>query len=308
MALGRTRSAAARLYSAAVSLAARTPLPPPPTDAAEAERRLRDVLRPLGGGVVTLSGGVDSALVLTVAAQEWPKGRCVAVTNRSDSLADRELEDCRAQVAAAGAEHVLLPGHELDVDAFRRNAPDRCFHCKDTLYAGALEVARARGLAWVVDGTNADDLGDHRPGLAAVERHGVRSPLLEAGLRKPWVRAVAKALGLPWWDKPADACLSSRFPYGTEITREGLARVAAAERVVKDLGFRVVRVRVHDPIARVEVPVEDVPALLSPGLRERVVEGIKALGFTYVTLDLEGFRSGSMNEPLRAPARSAEPR
>lgn len=279
--------------------------PPPPTDVVEAERRVRGVLRSLGSGVVALSGGTDSALLLSLAAAEWGPARCVAVTSRSDSLAPRELEDARAQAAAANVEHVVLEGHEVDLEAFRRNAPDRCFHCKDTLYAAARSVAAARGHAWVVDGTNADDLGDHRPGLAAADRHGVRSPLLEAGLGKPWVRAVAKARGLPSWDKPAESCLSSRFPYGTEITREGLVRVGDAERVLKDLGFRVVRVRIHEPIARIEVPLSDVPALLAPGIRDRILAGLKALGFTYVALDLEGFRSGSMNEPLRAPTAGA---
>lgn len=275
--------------------------PPPPADAREARARLTDVVRALGGGVVALSGGTDSALVLAVAAAAWPRARCVAVTSRSDSLAPRELEDARAQAAAAGVEHVVLRGHEIDLEAFRRNAPDRCFHCKDTLYAAARAEADRRGLPWVVDGANADDVGDHRPGLAARDRHRVRSPLLEAGLTKPWVRAVAHDLGLPWWDKPAESCLSSRFPYGTEITVAGLARVRDAEEVVRSLGFRVVRVRDHDPVARIEVPPADLPALLAPGLRGRVVEGLKALGFVYVTVDVEGFRSGSMNEPLRPP-------
>ena len=265
----------------------------------EAERRVREALRGLGGGVVALSGGGDSALVLALAAKEWARDRCVAVTSRSESLADGELADARAQAAAAGVEHVVLAGTEVELDAFRRNAPDRCFHCKDTLYAAARDVASARRLPAVVDGTNADDLGDHRPGLAAAERHGVRSPLVEAGLTKPWVRALARALGLPTWDKPSESCLSSRFPYGTEITGAALSRVGAAERVLKDLGFRSVRVRVHDPIARIEVPAGELGALLAPGVRERVTSGLKALGFTYVALDLEGFRSGSMNEPLR---------
>lgn len=273
--------------------------PAPPADVGEAERRAREVVRSLGGGVVTLSGGTDSALVLALAAQEWPTGRCVAVTSRSESIVAGDLTDARSQAAGAGVPHVVFEGHEVDLEAFRNNAPDRCFHCKDTLYGAARRVAEERGLPWVVDGTNADDLSDHRPGLAAGQRHGVRSPLLEAGLTKPWVRALSKALGLPTWDKPAESCLSSRFPYGTHITREGLRRVADAEEVVKALGFRVVRVRVHDPVARVEVPLEDLPALLAPGIRERVVEGLKAQGFTYVALDLEGFRSGSLNEGLR---------
>jgi uncharacterized protein len=269
-------------------------VPPPPGDVAEAEQRARAAVRGLGGGVVALSGGTDSALVLALCAQEWPSGRCVAVTSRSESLAAAELADARTQAAAAGVEHVVLAGGELDLEAFRRNAPDRCFHCKDSLYAAARALAAERGLPWVVDGTNADDLDDHRPGLAAAERHVVRSPLLEAGLRKPWVRAVSRALGLSTWDKPSDACLSSRFPWGTEITTAGLSRVEAAERALKDLGFRVVRVRVHDPVARVEVPLEDVPALLAPGVRERVVSALRSQGFQFVTVDLEGFRSGSL--------------
>jgi uncharacterized protein len=272
----------------------------PPADVGEARRRAERAVAELeGGGVVALSGGTDSALVLALAARAWPEGRCVAVTSRSESLVPRELDDARAQAEAAGVPHVVLRGSEVDLDAFRRNTPDRCFHCKDSLYAAARALADERGLAWVLDGTNADDVSDHRPGIGAARRHGVRSPLLEAGLTKPWVRALARALDSPWWDKPSESCLSSRFPYGTEITREGLARVAAAEEVVKALGFRVVRVRVHDPVARVEVPPEDLPALLAPGLRERVVEGVKALGFAYVALDLEGYRSGSMDETLR---------
>lgn len=264
----------------------------------DAARRLRGAVARTGaaGAVVALSGGTDSALVLAVAAEVLGRSRCVALTSRSDSLASRELSDARAQAASAGVEHVVLAGREVDLEAFRRNERDRCFHCKDALYGAARAEAERRGLGGVLDGTNADDLGDHRPGLLASARHGVASPLLEAGLGKPWVRAVARALGSPWWDKPSESCLSSRFPYGTPITEAGLARVAAAEDVVRALGFRVVRVRVHDPIARVEVPLEDVPALLAAGLRERVVEGLKALGFVYVAIDAEGFRSGSMNE------------
>ena len=285
----------------------RAPTIAPPRDVREAAARARAAVGALGGGVVALSGGTDSALVLALAAAEWPTGRCVAVTSRSESLAPAELDDARAQAEAAGVPHVVLAGTEVDLDAFRRNAPDRCWHCKDSLYAAARTVAADRGLPWVVDGTNADDASDHRPGMAAAGTHGVRSPLLEAGISKAWVRAVSKALGLASWDKPSESCLSSRFPYGTEITKDGLHRVAAAERVVKDLGFRSVRVRVHDAVARIEVPAEDLPILLSPGIRERVIQGLKALGFVYVALDLEGFRSGSMNEPLRPGPRGELP-
>lgn len=281
------------------------PLPPPPLSLEEAEARARAVFRSIPGGVVALSGGTDSALVLALAASEWGRSRCVAVTSRSESLAAEELADAKAAAEREGVEHVVLPGSEVDVEAFRKNDWDRCRHCKDSLFEAAVRVAEERGLPCVVDGTNADDVGDFRPGLAAARARGVRSPLLEAGLSKPWVRALAKRLGLPTWDKPSESCLSSRFPYGTGITREGLARVEAAERVVKDLGFTVVRVRVHDPIARVEVPARDLPAALLPGVRDRIVSGLKALGFVYVALDLEGYRSGSMNEPLAPAARPA---
>jgi len=293
-------------------LDATSPASPPiprsaPSDVGEAGARVRAILAAMPGGVVALSGGSDSALLLALAAQTWGASRCVAVTSRSESLAPRELEDARAQARAAGVEHEVLSGTEVDLEAFRRNAPDRCLHCKDALFAAARAVAVRRGLDAVVDGTNADDVSDHRPGFAAGLRHGVRSPLLEAGLSKPWVRALAKSLGLPTWDKPAESCLSSRFPYGTAITKAGLDRVRLAEDVLRALGFRTVRVRVHDPVARIEVPLAELSALLAPGVRDRIVEGLRALGFGYVALDLEGFRSGSMNEGLRPGPRGELP-
>jgi uncharacterized protein len=251
------------------------------------------------GAVVALSGGCDSALLLDLVVEAWGPSRCLAVTSRSESLPAAELEAASAQAAAAGVEHVLLAGSELDVEAFRRNGPDRCFHCKDVLYGEMRSLADARGLPHVLDGTNADDAGEHRPGLGAARRHAVGSPLLEAGLTKAWVRAVSRSRGLPTWDKPADACLSSRFPYGTPVTREGLGRVERAEAALKELGFRTVRVRVHDPVARIEVLPSELGALLAPGLRERAIRAVKAEGFTYVAVDMEGFRSGSLNEPLR---------
>ncbi len=273
--------------------------PPPPQDVIEAERRVLDVLEELGApGVVALSGGTDSALVLHLATEAWGPSNVVAATNRSESLPHEELLAARAQAAALGVEHVEVRGEELSLDAFRRNAPDRCFHCKNHLFERLTELARARGLRHVLDGANADDVGDHRPGLQAGRALGVVSPLLRAGLTKPWVRAVSKHRGLATWDKPAEACLSSRFPYGTEVTAEGLDRVDRAERALKDLGFATVRVRVHDPVARIEVPVEDLAALLAPGIRERALEAVKAAGFGYVALDIEGFRSGSLNEAL----------
>jgi uncharacterized protein len=258
---------------------------------ADAADRVLAVLRalPRRGAVVALSGGVDSHVTLSLAAEALGADAVLAATSRSESLAPEELADARAQAAGVGVEHLVLPGSELQIEAFRRNAPDRCFHCKESLYGALVRVAGERGFASVLDGTNADDPSDHRPGLGAARRHGVRSPLLEAGVGKAWVRALARSRGLSSWDKPSEACLSSRFPHGTEVTEEGLARVWRAERVLKDLGFRTVRVRVHDPVARIEVPPADVPALLSPGIRERVLEGVRAAGFTHVTVDVEGY-------------------
>lgn len=282
--------------------------PVAPSTAEEAEERVLTWLGALapGGAVVALSGGADSALVLDLCRQALGPASVLAVTSRSESLAAEELAQAQAQALRAGVDHVVLAGSELAVEAFRRNAPDRCFHCKDHLYGELRSLARARGLAHVLDGTNADDLSGPRPGFAAGLKHGVQSPLLSTGLTKAWVRAVSRRRGLSTWDKPAEACLSSRFPYGTEVTPEGLSRVERAERTLKALGFSTVRVRVHDPVARIEVPLADLPALLAPGVREQAVQGVRAAGFAYVALDLEGFRSGSLNEPLRAPAPGAQ--
>lgn len=278
--------------------------PPPPGGPAEAAQRLEAWLaqHAPAGAVVALSGGADSAFLLDACARAVGPQRLLAVTSRSESLPPGEMEAAREQAAAAGVEHLALQGSELDVEAFRRNAPDRCFHCKDTLYGELARVAAGRGLGLVLDGTNADDLDGHRPGYAAGLRHGVRSPLLECGIGKELVRQLSRARGLPTWDKPAEACLSSRFPHGTAVTPAGLLRVAACESALKALGLRTVRVRVHDPVARIEVPPEDLPRLLEPGVRAAVVAALKAQGFAYVALDLEGYRSGSLQEPLRAPA------
>jgi len=271
----------------------------------DAVARVTRTLRGIeGGGVIALSGGCDSALLLDLCAWVWGPQRCLAATSRSESLPAEELEAARSQARRAGVEHLLLAGSELDLEAFRRNGPDRCFHCKDHLYGEMRLLAERRGLAHVVDGTNADDPEDHRPGLGAARRHGVRSPLCEAGLTKAWVRALSRARGLDTWDKPQNACLSSRFPYGTEVTREGLGRVERAERELARLGFRALRVRVHDPVARLEIPPAEFGLLHEPSVRDEVVRILKGEGFTYVALDLEGLRSGSLNEPLRRRAPS----
>jgi uncharacterized protein len=250
------------------------------------------------GGVVAISGGVDSAVMLSLAVEAWGPERTLAATSSSESLPPAELADAERLTNAAGVEHVVLVGAELEVEGFRQNGPDRCFHCKDHLYGRLQALAGERGLAHVLDGTNADDVGDHRPGMQAARQHGVLSPLMEVGVGKDEIREIARARGLEAWAKPAEACLSSRFPYGTEVTAEGLGRVERAERALKAFGFPVVRVRVHDPIARLEVPAADMARLLDPPMRARVVQAVQDAGFAYVALDLQGFRSGSLNETL----------
>jgi len=259
------------------------------------------------GGVVAISGGVDSALTLSLAAQAWGAGRTLAATSRSASLPPAELQAAAAQATVLGVEHVVLEGAELDIEAFRSNGRDRCFHCKDHLYGRLQRLAQARGLVHVLDGTNADDMGDHRPGMQAARLHGVVSPLLEAGLTKQDVRTLSQARGLTAWDKPAEACLSSRFPYGTEVTEAGLGRVERAERALKAFGFPVVRVRVHDPVARIEVPAEDIARLMSAPLRGQVEAAVRAAGFSFVTVDLQGFRSGRLNDEPDANAAQETP-
>ena len=193
---------------------------------------------------------------------------------------------------------MLLHTNELDLPGYADNPTNRCYFCKDNLFTICDAEAARRGLAVVLDGANLDDLGDHRPGLQAAAEQGVRHLLVEAGLSKAEIRAASRQLGLTTWDRPASPCLSSRFPYGTRITAERLARVAAAERFLRGHGFRELRVRYHDRIARLEVPVQEMPRLLEPAMREDIVRELRRLGFLYVALDLQGFRSGSLNEPL----------
>lgn len=260
---------------------------------------LRAWLRPLERVVVAYSGGVDSSLLLKVAHEELAD-RSLGVIGRSDSYAERELALALAQAAAFGARVEVVSTGELSDPNFRSNPLDRCYHCKSELYRELAVVAGQFGGAWILDGTIADDLSDWRPGRKAAAESEVRSPLAELGFRKADVRAAAAALGLASQDKPASPCLASRIPYGQEITREKLAMVEQGEELLRRLGFRELRLRHHGEVARVEVGVDELPRLTEPALRARLVAGIRALGFRHVTVDLEGFRSGSLN-PRQVP-------
>lgn len=248
-----------------------------------------------GSALVAYSGGIDSALVAVVAHRVLGD-RMLAATSVSPSLASSERELAIAFARAQGFAHLLVETAELDNPAYAANNSDRCFHCKTTLYTDLGELGRREGYAVILNGTNLDDLGDYRPGLQAAIEHGVRSPFLEVGMGKEQVREVARHLGLSIWDKPAAACLASRLPYGTPVTRPVLDQVARAEAVLAEAGFLGARVRHHGDLARIEVRPDDLPAAFA--YRTELAAALKALGYHYVTLDLEGYRMGSLNAPL----------
>jgi len=268
------------------------------TDAARKEAELLARLAELPSLVIAVSGGADSAY-LAWAAHRALGTRALSVTAISPSYSAYDRAELEKFIADTGVRHEFVETHEMENPAYRANAGDRCYYCKDELFNVLDELAKARGFAAVAYGVNADDMSDFRPGQRAAAEHRVLAPLLDANMNKADIRVLSQRAGLPTWDRPASACLSSRLPYGTEVTPERLLLVENGEAILRELGFRQFRVRLHDKLARIEIAAEELPLAMTPEMGATISRRFKAAGFLYVALDLEGYRQGSLNEALR---------
>ncbi|MFC1698584.1 ATP-dependent sacrificial sulfur transferase LarE [Candidatus Omnitrophota bacterium] len=260
---------------------------------------LKNILLSMESVLVAYSGGVDSTLLVKV-AKDVLLDNVLAVTAQSETYPAREVKAAKEYAGIIGVKHIIINTSELNNEDFAANSPQRCYYCKSELFAKLNELAKKYGIKYVADGSNYDDTKDFRPGAKAAAELSVRSPLKEAGFTKQEIRILSKELNLPSWDKPAFPCLSSRFPYGNRITSPELIRVDQAEELLSTLGFSQLRVRVHGAIARIEVPKEEIPLFFGSGISEKAVAELKKLGYAYITVDLEGYRMGSMNETLKS--------